>query len=926
VAGPRGTLTFLFTDIEGSTRGWVRDAVGMGVAVARHDEILRQSVEAHRGKVVKTTGDGTFAVFEVPSDAARAALDAQRSLRREQWADVGEVRVRMGIHSGEALERDGDYFGPNVNRAARLMAAAHGGQVVLSLAAAALVGDSLVADATFIDLGEHSLPDFERPERVYQLCAEGLRDRFEPLRTATSFRGNLPVQLSSFIGRTDDRHSLAKAVRESRVVTLTGPGGMGKTRLAIEVAQDLIGMWGDGIWFCDLVPATDLESTVQAVASMLGVGPGQDVSLAENLSRAIASKRLLVILDNCEHVLDALAPFVESLLRGCPGLRVLATSREPVGVESEVVVSLPPLGLPAIGAIAADAVECDAVRLFAERAAAVRSGFSLESNNVAAIVDICRRLDGIPLAIELAAARVVAMSPREIDEGLDHRMQLLTSAKRTTTKRHQTLRAAIDWSYSLLDETTRSVFDRLGVFVGTFDRAAARSVCSGGVVSDAEVVEALISLVGKSLVTAVDTPSGTTRYLLLETLREYAEGHLTDSGDVGYWRRRHAEHYTVMAEVLGTGLAGSDELTWRPALRADLPNIAAAVTWSQGSLDDDDEELACRAIAALARESIENRSAGIGAWAERGATRADRSNPGRRADILTAAAWSAFARGDTTAMSNYAAQALADGIPGGCSLPAWPHVALATSAWMAGDVQQMAAAIAEARREIPAATDDTANLSSFHSTAAAMIFDALGATDTARADAMSGLDLARRSQHPSTLARASWAVAWVTIRDDPAIAAEALEEGIALIEEGASDILLGFALGLRAELRGSAGDTLGALRALREAVARSVAVGDHPAVITVLARCLPLLIRVDAEFAVSIAGAVLDGPHAPMAMIPVSEKPTIAAHLASLTAVIGSERFEELRAGGIEMPYDGLIAFVLAGMERLIKYPRPTPS
>jgi predicted ATPase len=898
----------------------------MGVAIARHDDILRRSVEAHRGRVVKTTGDGTFAVFEVPSDAALAALDAQVWLRTEEWPDVGEIRVRMGIHSGEALERDGDYFGPNVNRAARLMAAAHGGQVVLSLAAASLVRDSLVVDATLIDLGEHSLPDFERPERVYQLCAEGLRDSFAPLRTATSHRGNLPVQLSSFIGRSDQRRSLAKALSESRIVTLTGPGGMGKTRLAIEVGQDLVGMWGDGIWFCDLVPATDLESTVQAVASTLGVGPGQDVSLTENLSRAIASKRLLMILDNCEHLLDALAPFVEGLVRGCPGVRVLATSREAVGVEGERVVSLPPLELPAKGPVTADASECDAVRLFADRAAAARSGFSLEPTNLAAIVDICQRLDGIPLAIELAAARVVAMTPREIDDGLDHRTQLLISAKRTTTTRHQTLRAAIDWSYSLLDDTTRSVFDRLGVFVGTFDRAAARSVCSGGTASEAEVVETLISLVGKSLVTTVDTPSGTTRYVLLETLREYAEEHLTDTGDLAYWRRRHANHYAEMAEALGAGLAGPDELTWRSALRADLPNIGAAVTWSQSSLDDYDHELASRTIAALAGESIENRLAGIGAWAEREATMMDRSNPARRADVLTAAAWSAFARGDTTDMSNYAAQAIGDGIPPGCSLPAWAHVALATSAWMAGNVPRMAAAIAEARREVPAATDDAANLSAFHSTAAAMIFDALGAKDAARADAMSGLELARRSQHPSTLARALWAVAWVTIRDDPALAAEALEEGIALIEEGASDILLGFALGLRAELRGNAGDSAGALRALREAVERSVAVGDHPAVMTVLARCLPLLARVNAEFAASVAGAVLEGPYAPMAMIPVTDRPTITADVSSLTALVGRERFEELRADGIEMSYDGLIAFLLSGMDRLNEHPRSTSA
>ena len=908
VGRPSGSVTFFFTDIEGSTQLWEAAPDPMRAALVVHDSIVREAIESEGGYIFSTGGDGFAAAFERAHDALAAAEKAQLALASERWPEGAPIRVRMALHTGEAAERDDNYFGGAVNRTARLMAIGHGGQLLVSAATA-----ELLTSEELIDLGEYRLRDLAVPVRVFQVGPE----RFPALRTLDATPGNLPPQLSSFIGRNDERHSIAKAIEGSRLVTLTGPGGIGKTRLALEVASDLIGSWRDGIWFCDLVPATERESSVHAIASALGIQPSQDGSLAEHIVRTIAPKTMLVILDNCEHVLDAIAPFVEDLLRTCPRVRLLATSREPIGADGEHVAFLPPLEVPAPGAAPDDAVLCDAVRLFGDRAAAARSDFAVEPANVEAIVDICRRLDGIPLAIELAAARVVAMSPQEIDLSLDDRMRLLSSSKRTIAKRHRTLSSAIDWSYSLLDHTSRSVFDRLGVFVGTFDRAGAQSVCSGSGASEFEVFEALLSLVGKSLVTASETPLGTTRYSLLETIRDYATDHLVQAGTEMHWRRRHAEYYVGVAERVGAELSGVDELAWRPALRADLPNIAASVTWSLDSGEGDDGQLACRAIAALARESIENRLAGIGAWAERCSAAAERSATQLRFGVLTAAAWSAFARGDARAMASYAAQALRDGLPPGCSVPAWPYVALATSALMSGDIDRVAEVVAVGRHEVVAATDDASNLSAFHSTAGVLMFDALGQRQETHADVLLGLELARRSQNPTTLARALWAVAFVTLQDDPTMAAASLEESIALIEAGTSDILLGFALGLRAELRAAVDDTDGALHALREAVSHAVEVGDRPAVITGLARILPFLTRLDGDFALPIVGAVVDGPFASMAMVPLAHKPAFAASLTSLSSQVDTGRFESLRSRGAAMSYEELISFVLVGIDRL---------
>ncbi len=470
---PTGTVTFLFTDLEGSTRLWERHPEAMRTALARHDEILRDAVGQRSGVVVKTTGDGLHAAFAVAADAVAAAADAQQVLLDEAWALPEPLRVRMGLHTGRAEIRTGDYYGPAVNRAARVSAAAHGGQVVVSHATEELVRDDLPAGAALTDLGEHRLRDLARPERVYQVDAPGLRSDFPPLRSIDAYPTNLPLQLSSFVGREREIATIAKELYDARLVTLTGVGGVGKTRLSIQVAAEVLPHYRDGVWLCELAAATDPDSLAQVVASTLGVAQRPGLDLAASILEYLRGRELLVLLDNCEHLLDAAGRLGEGVLRECAGVRILATSREGLGVEGERVVALRSLGVPEQGAGSDAAAASEAVRLFLERAHAAQAEFELDAASVEAVGEICRRLDGIPLAIELAAARVVAMHPREIADHLDERFRLLTGGRRTAVERHHTLRATVDWSYSLLGPTEQAVFARLGVFAGSFDASAA---------------------------------------------------------------------------------------------------------------------------------------------------------------------------------------------------------------------------------------------------------------------------------------------------------------------------------------------------------------------------------------------------------------------------------------------------------------------
>jgi predicted ATPase len=582
VGAPSGTVTFLFTDVEGSTRRWQEDEVGMRAALARHDDLLREVVEGHGGAVFSTMGDGMAAAFPSASDGVAAALDAQEAL-------AGVLPVRMGVHTGEAELRGGDYFGTAVNRCARLMAAAHGRQVILSGSTESLVRDALAV--ALIDLGEHRLRDLDRPLRVFQL-GEG---RFPPLRTLDAFPGNLPLQLSSFVGRERDLARVAAALAESRIVTLTGVGGVGKTRLALQAAAEVLPRYGDGAWLVELAPVRDPAAVADAVAGVFDVAARAGQTLVHALVEFLRGKQLLLVVDNCEHLLEPTAELIEMLERSCPRLAVLTTSREGLSVDGERVYPVPSLASPAAGADLSVVADAPAVRLFATRAQGVKPDFAVTTANAAAVAQVCRRLDGVPLAIELAAARVPAMTPAELLGRLERRFEVLAGGKRGAVERHQTLRATIDWSYELLSEPQQRLLARLTVFAGGCTPDATEAVCAGGPVEAATVWELIAALVARSLVVAEDHGEET-RYRLLETIRQYGEERLDEHGETAELRRRHADYYAGLAASLGERMVGPGQVESVTRLAADQENVVRAMNTA---IDTSDVDLAFRLLCSV---------------------------------------------------------------------------------------------------------------------------------------------------------------------------------------------------------------------------------------------------------------------------------------------------------------------------------------
>ena len=509
-------MTFLFTDVEGSTRLWEHDRESMRDALERHDRVLRAAITAHGGVVFATGGDGFAVAFARAADALAAAVAAQAELAAGDGAVP--IRVRMGVHTGEALEREGDYFGPAVNRAARLMAAAHGGQVLCSAISAGLAAESLPEGCALLDLGVHRLRDLSAPEHVHQLAVDGSREEFPAIRSLDAFPSNLPVLATGFVGRDHDLREVLKTLVEARVVTLTGVGGVGKTRLALQAAAEALPRFRDGAWLVDLGGVGSPDAVPGSVASALGVQAAPGTSVAASIESFVRSKQLLLLLDNCEHLLAPVAKLVEWIVQGAPDVRVLATSREGLGVMGEFLRAVPPLDVPAPGNPVDMIASASSVRLFVERAQQASTTFEFGFDQAEPIAELCRRLDGIPLAIELAAARVPAMTPAEITAHLDRRFRLLTGGRRSAVSRHQTLRNTIDWSYQLLERDEQGVLDRLAVFAGSFDLAAAEAVAAEGVVDRLDVLDLLARLVAKSLLAA--EPRGiTTRYRLLDRSR-----------------------------------------------------------------------------------------------------------------------------------------------------------------------------------------------------------------------------------------------------------------------------------------------------------------------------------------------------------------------------------------------------------------------
>jgi len=571
---PTGTVTFLFTDIEGSTRLLQRLGERYPGTLESHQRLLREAFRAHGGVEVDTQGDSFFVAFASTPQALAAAVEAQQALERHPWPDDAQVRVRMGLHTGEAVRGGDGYVGLDVHRTARIAGAGHGGQVILSETTRALVEHALPAGVTLRDLGEHHLRDLEHPERLSQLIVDGLQADFPPIRSAERRLGNLPTVLTSFVGRSREFSQVKGLMERSRLVTLTGPGGTGKTRLALQAAADLQPGLEDGAFFVDLSPLSDPDLVIPAVAQALQLPEDPARTPMEVVTQHLDGKELLLVLDNFEQLLPA-GPRVAGLLGATHRVGVLVTSREPLGLSGEREYPVEPMTIPDLQRPTSldRLVDYEAVALFVDRATAVKPTFEVTEENAPAVGEICARLDGLPLAIELAAARVKILSPQAMLGRLEHRLALLTGGSRDAPARQRTLRDTLVWSYELLEERERSLFARLSVFVGGFTLDAAEAVCGEDL---GNTFEGVASLVNKSLLRQTDTGGGEPKFLMLETIREYAAALLAEN-DAEAIERRHAEHFLALAEGAEPELTGDRQGSFLDALAAEHDNLRAAL-------------------------------------------------------------------------------------------------------------------------------------------------------------------------------------------------------------------------------------------------------------------------------------------------------------------------------------------------------------
>ena len=902
---PTGTVTFLFADLEGSTRLWEDHPDAMRGALARHDEILRESITGHGGWVVKSTGDGALAVFATAQAAVDAAVAVQRGLGAATWGSTGPLRVRMGLHTGASEFRDGDYYGPAVNRAARLMAAAHGGQVVVSHATEELARDATVDGVSLVDLGEHRLRDLARPERVFQVVAEGLVREFPGLGSLESVPGNLPVQISSFVGREDDIAGVAALVRGGPLVTLIGVGGVGKTRLSLQIAAELATGFSDGAWFCDLASVTEDDGVAFAVANVFGIVPRAGVASLEAVVEFLRGKQLLLVLDNCEHLVDGVGLFVEHLVRADPQVRVIATSREALAVEGERLWPVRPLSVPA-SAMEPEVEVSAPVRLFLDRATGLRPTFQLDSSNLGAVLEICRRVDGIPLAIELAAARIAALSPAEIANRLDRRFALLTGGRRGGVPRHETLRAAIDWSFDLLDDAERLTLQRASVFVGGFTLAGIE-----GVAEDApelgETIDVVGRLVDKSLLIA-DDEGETTRYRLLETIRQYALEHLDASGDTEDVRTRHLRYFVEFAAQAGPALMSADELTWEARTRPEIENLRAAMAWA---IETEDPAAALQLAAPFSGQWHARHPFGLSRLGDLASATPGADSHPLYPVVLGMAAEYLRSRGEqdrATELANQAlrlanepdnpARCLAECVLGNLSLwnarddPAEHFERAAASARLAGNLPMLALSQALFAVALPSRGSQS--------------------LDEALQAAEDGLRLSRETGVPSVIANGNFALGYVLVqRHDPA----ALQPLLAAVEQ-TSDFNRSGVLGVLALHQLRHGTTAEAVDAIEAAIRDSVYRGDPSNTSTTIDLALPILIRCqDPTTAAELYGSLGGGlPEVIRAGMPAQRRRTVTD---ALRKTLGADEFAQAAARGAAMSYDEVIAHALDRITRL---------
>jgi predicted ATPase/class 3 adenylate cyclase len=568
-------VTLLFTDIEGSTRAWEADARTMGPTVARHDALLRSVIDAAGGYVFKTVGDAFCAAFADPAAAVEAAVAIQRSVGHEIWPATTPVRVRIAVHTGSCDERDGDYFGRPVNRVARLEAIAHGGQTLVSGTTASLVADRLGKDIALVDLGHHRLKDLDQPEHVWQVAAEGLDDDFPALRSLSNPRlqTNISTQTTNFLGRDAELTEIARLLETARQVTIVGPGGVGKTRLALHAAVEQLDGSGDGVWLVELAPISNPDRVVATVTRALGIRDDPTRDPLEYLVDVCLDRDALIVLDNCEHTVDAVARLATELVEHCPGVQLIATSREPLNVRGEHIYRLSPLAVPDGGAPTSAIAAAASVELFVERAMQHDRTFVFDDANAPIVSSICRRLDGIPLAIELAAARLGSLSLDQLHGRLGQRFRILTGGIRTDQPRQHTLQALVDWSWDLLSPTQRSVLAQASVFSGSFDLDAAEGVLSDRQNKPWTILDHVTSLTEKSLIQLVDNG----RYRLLETIREFAAAKLDESGDAQAVGDAHLAYYLRLAVDAEPHLRSHDQLEWWRRLDPEHDNIAGAL-------------------------------------------------------------------------------------------------------------------------------------------------------------------------------------------------------------------------------------------------------------------------------------------------------------------------------------------------------------
>jgi predicted ATPase len=873
----------------------------MRTALELHDAIVRGAIARQSGVVFSTGGDGFAAAFPRAGDAFAAATDAQAQLASAPWPAEAAVRVRMGLHTGEVIERDGDYFGAPVNQAARLMALGHGRQVLCSAVTAGLLG----ADVTLIDLGEYRLRDVSAPQRVFQVGPGA----FPALRALEELPGNLRAPPTSFVGRAAELAEVVALVRAHRLVTLTGVGGVGKTRLALEAASVMAGEFPDGVWVVELGPVDDPAEVPDAAATTLGLMEQRGVSATESVTAALAGRRCLLVVDNCEHVLDAAAELIDTVLARSPTPKVLATSREGVRAAHEQLWPVPSLDVRR-------GIESEAVALFVERARAVVPAFEMRTaEEREAVVEVCQRLDGIPLAIELAAARVIAFTPAEIAAHLDERFRLLTGGRRAALERHHTLRAALDWSYSLLGEPERAVFDRLAVFPASFDAAAATAVAAGDGIEDWDVIDALTGLVTKSMLDAGPGAGNTTRYEMLETMRHYARERLAAAGSSDERRRRHARHFAGVADQLGprSRWEGSEEDPWLEKVLVDFDNFRAAVAWGLDAASDEDAELAMPIIANLAGSLTEGYTGGVAAWAEQAVKRAEASDPRYRGIVYAVAAMTALNRGDYALGRRLAPEALRHGAVEGCPYPWAPYAAAFTYA----RPDDLPGLLAEALAALEGAGASEWDRAFLRAGAAAMA--ALhGRLELAESEAASALAAGRRLNSPALTASALYTIGLARSHSEPDAALAALEEYLDITgTRHTSQVVLARSFALIAQLRAAAGDLAGALDDLRQAIDTALVRGDRPAMAFTLARAVVVLCPEDPATAAVLSGVTGGGVLARQLPVLTWERQWFQHTIDRIKDLLGDEPYQTAFSRGTALTYDDAVATTLDAIERL---------